>query len=103
MIPNLDGQTDLPDVCFIYPKNVIDEFRKKAKQHKDDNGLQKELLAFVAGYKDGEVLIGTELIFPKQSGTTYSTDDEGKVLRFYVSYNEKWINIFIQIKLFFID
>ena len=54
----------------------------KAKQHKDDNGLQKELLAFVAGYKDGEVLIGTELIFPEQSGDASNVDDEGKLKPF---------------------
>ena len=82
LIPNLDGQTDLPEnVCFIYPENVIDEFTKKAKNHKDDKGVPKELIAFVAGYKDGDVLIGTELIFPKQSGTSFKVDDEGKYIR----------------------
>ena len=79
LVPNLDGQTDLEeDVCFIYPGNVLDEFTKKAKNHRDDKGLPKELIAFVAGYKDGDVLIGTELIFPNQSGTTIRVDDEGK-------------------------
>ena len=74
-----EGQTDLPeDKCFIYPENVIDEFTKKARNHKDDKGVPKELIAFVAGYKDGDVLIGTELIFPKQSGTSFKVDDEGK-------------------------
>ena len=88
LIPNLDGQIDLPeDVCSIYPQNVIDEFIKKAKDHKDDKGVPKELLAFVAGYKDGDVLIGTELIFPKQSGTSFKVDDEGKYIRIMI---RKW-------------
>ena len=79
LIGQTDGQTDLPEEkCFIYPENVIDEFTKKAKNHKDDKGVPKELIAFVAGYKDGDVLIGTELIFPKQSGTSFKVDDEGK-------------------------
>ena len=86
-IPNLDGQYDLPEVCFIYPENVIDEFTKKARNYKDDRGVPKELLAFVVGYKDGDVLIGTELIFPKQSGTSFKVDDQGKYFHILI---EKW-------------
>ena len=34
-------------------------------------------MAFVAGYEEDNVFIGTELIFPEQSGTATDVDDEG--------------------------
>ena len=65
---------------FIYPDNIIEEFFKRAVKERDANGFPKELMAFVAGYKENNVLIGTELIFPEQSGTTTDVDDEGTLM-----------------------
>ena len=62
---------------FIYPTNLIEEFFKRAVKERDDKGFPKELMAFVAGYKENNVLIATELIFPEQSGDASNVEDEG--------------------------
>ena len=67
---------------FIYPNNLIEEFFKRAVKEKDDKGFPKELMAFVAGYKENDILIATELIFPEQSGDASNVDDEGKLKHF---------------------
>ena len=62
---------------FIYPNNLIEEFFKRAVKERTNNGFPKELMAFVVGYKENDILIATELIIPEQSGTTTDVDDEG--------------------------
>ena len=67
---------------FIYPTNLIEEFFKRAVKERDDKGFQKELMAYVAGYKENDILIATELIFPEQSGDVSNVDDEGRFKAF---------------------
>ena len=64
---------------FIYPTSIYYEFTRKAIMHKDDDGKQIPLLAYVAGYIDGNKLIGTELIFPQQSVKGPNLNDLGNV------------------------
>ena len=51
---------------LLYPGQILGEFEKKATYH-IENGVKKKLMACVIGYKDGNKLIGEELLFPKQS------------------------------------
>ena len=61
---------------LFYPYQILQEFEKKATSH-IENGVKKKLMACVIGYKDGNKLIGEELLFPKQS-STYSNITESK-------------------------
>ena len=65
---------------FIYPTSIYYQFTRKAIIHKDDNGKQIPLLAYIAGYMDGNRLIGAELIFPKQSVNGPNLNDLGNIL-----------------------
>ena len=60
----------------FYPYQILHEFEKKATFHNED-GIQKKLMACVIGHKDGNKLIGEELLFPKQS-SPYSNITESK-------------------------
>ena len=64
---------------FIYPTSIYYQFTRKAMMHKDDNGKQVPLLAYIAGYMDGDRLIGTELIFPEQSVNGPNLNDLGNI------------------------
>ena len=79
----LDGTNDPLDVdenvTFIYPKKMISKFQAKAKN------FDVEIMAFVVGYKDNNVLTATELIYPKQTGTKTYVTDEGKQYHLYIS------------------
>ena len=66
---------------FIYPTSIYYQFTRKAIMHKDNNGKQIPMLAYMAGYMDGNKLIGTELIFPKQSANGPNLNDLGNILR----------------------
>ena len=66
---------------FIYPTCIYFHFTQRAIMHKDDNGKQIPMLAYMAGYMDGNKLIGTELIFPKQSANGPNLNDLGNILR----------------------
>ena len=46
--------------------NTVYEFSKRAINHYE-NGKQTDLLGYVVGYKKGNKLIATELVFPNQS------------------------------------
>ena len=61
---------------LFYPYQILQEFEKKATSH-IENGVKKKLMACVIGHKDGNKLIGEELLFPKQS-STYSNITESK-------------------------
>ena len=78
----LDGMNDPMDVdenvTFIYPKKMISKFKAKAKN------FDVEIMAFVVGYKDNNVLTATELIYPKQTGTKTYVTDEGKQYHLYI-------------------
>lgn len=68
----MEGQ----NLQLFYPYQIISEFEKKATQN-IENGVQKKLMACVIGHKDGNKLIGEELLFPKQS-SPYSHVTESK-------------------------
>ena len=69
---------------FLYPTSIYYQFTRKAIMHKDDNGKQIPLLAYIAGYMDGKKLIGTELIFPYQSVSGPNVNDLGNVLKYLI-------------------
>ena len=77
-IINLDGMDDRMDidqnVTFIYPKEMISKFKEKAKKY------EFEIMAYVVGYRDNNVLTATELIYPKQTGTRTDVIDKGKII-----------------------
>lgn len=62
----LERQSKQDALKCIYPNTLMYEFCKRAINHYE-NGIQRELLGYVVGYKKGKLLIGTELIFPTQS------------------------------------
>ena len=64
------------ELDYIYPDSLLYEFSKKAVNHYE-NGKQRELLGYVIGYKRGQTLIGTELIFPTQSYIKPTRNDGG--------------------------
>ena len=64
---------------FIYPTSICYEFTRRAIMHKNDDEKQIPLLAYIAGYIDGNKLIGTEIIFPQQSVNGPNLNDLGKV------------------------
>ena len=78
-IISLDGMNDETEenVTFIYPKGMISHFKEKAKNY------DVEIMAYVVGYRENNVLQATELIYPKQNGTKNTVNDEGNV---YIKY-----------------
>ena len=62
---------------FYYPRQILEEFEEKAKNH-FENGSLKELMGCVIGYRDGNNLIGTELLFPQQTCSHTNVTDLGK-------------------------
>ena len=65
------------ELQFFYPKQILTEFAKKATSH-FENGFQKDLMGCIIGYRDGNHLIGTELLIPKQSCCHTNITDLGK-------------------------
>ena len=79
-IPNLDGQVDLEDVIHIYPRNVIEQFCDLA----GSEGYEKiECMAYLAGYTEGNTIVGTHLVFPHQYGNHCSVEDLGKTIELF--------------------
>ena len=72
LIQNLDGQVDLPITSY---DEMIDEFFAKAKSVKCPNGKPKEYMAYLVGYKEDDLLIATELIYPEQEGDSGKVED----------------------------
>ena len=74
----LDGMDDSMDVdqnvTFIYPEKMISKFKEKAKKY------DFEIMAYIVGYRDNNVLTATELIYPKQTGTKTDVIDQGRVI-----------------------
>ena len=52
---------------------MISNFKAKAKKY------DVEIMAYVVGYRDNNVLTATELIYPKQTGTKNEVNDRGKI------------------------
>ena len=76
-IISLDGADDTMDIeqnlTFIYPKRMISHFKEKAKKY------DVEIMAYIVGYRENNVLTATELIYPNQYGTKNEVHDTGKI------------------------
>ena len=77
-VSNLDNEHDLPQIKHIYPRDMIQQFTDIAISDPYKNG-RIECLAYIAGFKDGNSLIGTHLVFPRQQGTASDVNDLGKI------------------------
>ena len=66
---------------IIVQENFIEEFMKVAKHNLSvDDNLHVETIAYLLGYESEGNLIATELIFPKQEGSSVMVVDQGKLL-----------------------
>ena len=77
-VSNLDDEQNLPQIKHIYPRDMIQQFTDIAISDPYKNG-RIECLAYIAGFKDGNSLIGTHLVFPRQQGTASDVNDLGKI------------------------
>ena len=66
---------------YHIPEETISQFFHHAVQNLDKNGKIIETLAYLVGYEEHSILVGSELIFPDQSATSSYVDDNGKYLR----------------------
>ena len=73
----VDGSLELPQTKHIYPKDMINQYTDVAISEMFHKG-KIECLAYIAGYKKDNNLIGTHLIFPRQVGTASTVEDLGK-------------------------
>ena len=80
-LPQVDGSHDdeLPQVKLIYPKDLINQYTDVAISDVFHQG-KIECVAYIAGFKQGNTLVGTHLIFPRQVGTASKVDDLGMYL-----------------------
>ena len=78
-VPNLGHEHELSQLKHIYPRDMIQQFTEVAISDRFQNG-KIECLAYIAGYKDGNSLVGTHLIFPRQQGTASDVNDLGKMI-----------------------
>ena len=60
-----EGDTSMEKLHYVYPAKLLYEFSHKAVNY-NENGKQAELLCYIVGYKKGNAIIGTELVFPFQ-------------------------------------
>ena len=66
---------------YIIPADLLRKFRYIAANNLSSiNGKHVETLGFLFGYKSGENLIATDLIFPQQEATCSRVDDKGKLI-----------------------
>ena len=65
------------ELQFFYPYQILYEFVRKGTTHVK-NGFLKELMACIIGYRYGNQLIGTEILFPQQSCPHTNITDLGK-------------------------
>ena len=64
---------------YIIPEQLIREFRKVSSKNRSPyNGRHVETLAYLIGYQSEGNLIGTDLVFPKQSASSSHVEDRGK-------------------------
>ena len=71
---------------YIIPNQLLREFRKvSSNSRSSQDGRHVETLAYLIGYQSDGNLIGTDLIFPKQSATSSHVDDKGKHFCFYTN------------------
>ena len=75
---DLEPENDLSQLKHIYPCDLIQQFTDVAISDRYQNG-KIECLAYIAGYKDGNSLIGTHLVFLRQQGSASDVNDLGKI------------------------
>ena len=64
---------------YIIPEQLFREFRKVSSKNRSPyNGRHVETLAYLIGYQSEGNLIGTDLVFPKQSASSSHVEDRGK-------------------------
>ena len=64
---------------YIIPDQLLQEFCKVSSNNRSpQDGRHVETLAYLIGYQSDGNLIGTDLVFPKQSATSSHVDDIGK-------------------------
>ena len=64
---------------YIIPGQLLREFRKVSSNNRSpQDGRHVETLAYLIGYQSDGNLIGTDLVFPRQSATSSHVDDIGK-------------------------
>ena len=69
------------DWKYKIPTKFIDSFLEVATKNKSElDGRHVESLAFLIGTKDGNLITGTDLIFPKQRGNSALVTDEGNLI-----------------------
>ena len=66
---------------YIIPEELLREFLKVSSNNRSpQDGRHVETLAYLIGYQSDGNLIGTDLVFPKQSGTSSRVDDLGEYM-----------------------
>ena len=64
---------------YILPRDIIASFHSVASENYSKNDEKHiESLAFLAGYKEGNSVTVTDIVYPKQDGTPMRVDDLGK-------------------------
>ena len=65
---------------YHVPSDIITSFYSVASQNysKEDH-KHIETLAFLAGFREGNVFTVTDIVFPKQEGGPMHVDDKGKL------------------------
>jgi len=72
---------------YKVPCELIGQFLKVVNDNA--RGESKEFLAYLIGHKDGQNVIGTELVFPSQQGSSIIIEDLGKSNQFH-KLREGW-------------
>ena len=73
---------------YIIPEQLKREFRKVSSNNRSpQDGRHVETLAYLIGYQSDGNLIGTDLVFPKQSATSSHVDDKGKYFCLFEFYD----------------
>ena len=66
---------------YIIPDQLLREFRKVSSNNRSlQDGRHVETMAYLIGYQSDGNLVGTDLVFPRQSATSSHVDDRGKSL-----------------------
>ena len=71
------------------PQEIIPKFLEVANSNNSpEDGLHIETLAYLIGFEDNGTLKATELIFPRQQGSSVHVQDQGKWVEIH---NFVWI------------
>ena len=66
---------------YKIPRDIIASFHSVASEnYSKDDKKHIETLAFLAGFREENVVTVTDIIFPKQDGGPMQVDDKGKII-----------------------